>query len=68
MDEDEAERNRKLVNELFDSGSVVFRGYVDDPRNTDHAWIETTAFHFHCSDECARLLRAVQELRRKRRC
>jgi ADP-ribose pyrophosphatase len=24
---------------------------VDDPRTTDHAWIETTAFHFHCPPE-----------------
>ena len=32
------------------------RGYVDDPRNTDNAWIETTANHYHCSDALARLL------------
>jgi ADP-ribose pyrophosphatase len=37
---------------LFASGgTVVYRGYVDDPRTTDHAWIETTAFHFHCPPE-----------------
>ena len=24
---------------------------MDDPRNTDNAWTETTAFHFHCSAE-----------------
>ena len=29
----------------------IYRGYVDDPRNTDHAWTETTAFHFHCATE-----------------
>ena len=29
----------------------VYRGYVDDPRSTDHAWMETTAFHFHCPRE-----------------
>ena len=23
------------------------RGYVDDPRNTDNAWMETVAFSFH---------------------
>ena len=40
------------VNLLFDSGGVVvYQGYVDDPRTTDHAWIETTAFHFHCPPE-----------------
>ena len=36
---------------LFESGTEVYRGYVDDPRNTDNAWTETTAFHFHCSPE-----------------
>ena len=36
---------------LFASRDCVFRGYVDDPRNTDNAWTETTAFHFHCSAE-----------------
>ena len=30
---------------------LVYRGYVDDPRNTDNAWLETTAVLFHCSAE-----------------
>ncbi|XP_034230825.1 ADP-ribose pyrophosphatase, mitochondrial [Thrips palmi] len=38
----------KLVGDVFASGGeVVYRGYVDDPRNTDHAWMETVASHFH---------------------
>ncbi|KAJ1520177.1 hypothetical protein ONE63_004391 [Megalurothrips usitatus] len=38
----------KLVGDLFSSGGdVVYRGYVDDPRNTDNAWMETVASHFH---------------------
>jgi len=41
----------EMIDVLFGSGRVVYRGYVDDPRNTDNAWIETTAFHFHCSKE-----------------
>lgn len=28
---------------------VVYRGHVDDFRNTDHAWMETTAVHFHAT-------------------
>ena len=28
----------------------IYRGYVDDPRNTDNAWMETVVMHFH--DEC----------------
>eukprot|EP00966_Prymnesium_polylepis_P079093 1833070-Prymnesium_polylepis.1 len=40
----------ELTDELFSSGVTIYQGYVDDPRNTDHAWMETTAFHFHCSE------------------
>ena len=25
----------------------VYAGYVDDPRNTDNAWMETVAYNFH---------------------
>lgn len=32
-------------------GNLIYRGYVDDPRNTDHAWMETTAKHLHLSVE-----------------
>ncbi|NVN91401.1 MAG: NUDIX domain-containing protein [Desulfuromonadales bacterium] len=28
-------------------GVFVYQGYVDDPRNTDNAWMETTAKHLH---------------------
>jgi ADP-ribose pyrophosphatase len=49
-------RNRELEEELsMQSGmlesalyeKIVFQGYVDDPRNTDNAWLETTAIHSH---------------------
>ncbi len=26
----------------------VYKGYVDDSRNTDNAWIETTIITLHC--------------------
>lgn len=29
------------------AGDCVYRGYVDDPRNTDNAWMETVAQNFH---------------------
>ena len=48
---------RSQVAALFESGKEVYRGYVDDPRNTDNAWTETTAFHFHCSAELGAQLR-----------
>lgn len=25
----------------------MYKGYVDDPRNTDNAWMETVAVNFH---------------------
>lgn len=37
----------------MDQGRMIYRGYVDDPRNTDHAWMETTAKHLHLSDATA---------------
>ncbi|KAL1527371.1 hypothetical protein AB1Y20_016041 [Prymnesium parvum] len=51
---------RTLVDELFhvgsNTGDVVYRGYVDDPRNTDNAWMESTAFHFHCRPQLGAML------------
>ncbi len=37
-------------------GETVYKGYVDDPRNTDNAWIETVAMHVHVSYEQSRQL------------
>lgn len=51
-------RNRELAEELSINGGdlsnplyekIVFTGYVDDPRNTDNAWMETTVVHTHLS-------------------
>lgn len=37
-----------LVEEFFNTkGIEIFKGYIDDPRNTDNAWMESTAFNFH---------------------
>jgi hypothetical protein len=49
---------KMLLDQLFHGkeSSVVYRGYVDEPRNTDNAWFETTACHFHCSRELGALL------------
>lgn len=44
----EARALAEKVSEFFDNqGEKVYTGYVDDPRNTDNAWMETTAFLFH---------------------
>ena len=40
------EKGVDIVN-LDEGGKPVFWGYVDDARNTDDAWIETTVRHYH---------------------
>lgn len=36
----------------------IYKGYVDDPRNTDNAWMETVANNFH--DETGNFLGGVE--------
>ena len=50
------EKFDELVKVLFAKGVDVFAGYVDDPRNTDNAWMESKVMHFHCSPELGELL------------
>lgn len=38
------------LNDFFKKGEEIYQGYVDDPRNTDNAWMETTAYNFHDED------------------
>ena len=35
------------IQHLFQHGEVVYKGYVDDPMNTDNSWMETVACNFH---------------------
>eukprot|EP00045_Choanoeca_perplexa_P010070 m.100664 g.100664 ORF g.100664 m.100664 type:complete len:129 (+) comp15137_c0_seq2:545-931(+) len=43
-----AEAIKASVDRIFKSGGThIYEGYVDDPRNTDNAWMETTAVNFH---------------------
>jgi ADP-ribose pyrophosphatase len=55
----EKELLESMLDELFapSNGREIYRGYVDDPRNTDNAWMETTAMHFHCPRRLASALR-----------
>ena len=55
-DPEQRKKFEMMTDELFKKGRQVYRGYVDDPRNTDNAWMETTAFHFHCDDKMGALL------------
>ncbi|MBI4819536.1 MAG: NUDIX domain-containing protein [Deltaproteobacteria bacterium] len=44
------------VNLSMTDAKLVFRGYADDPRNTDNAWMETTVKHKHLSaDEASKM-------------
>lgn len=50
-----SEKRKKIEDEMqafFESGIAVYNGYVDDVRNTDNAWIETSAYNFHDEDGC----------------
>ena len=47
------------IDEIFskNNGKEIYRGYVDDPRNTDTRWMETTAVHFHCTSKLAKAIK-----------
>ena len=44
---EEQEQISKNLENLFANGVEIYRGYVDDYRNTDNAWMVTTVFNFH---------------------
>ncbi|XP_023284370.1 ADP-ribose pyrophosphatase, mitochondrial-like [Seriola lalandi dorsalis] len=37
------------INAKVSEGTKVFEGYVDDCRNTDNAWVQTTVLNIHLS-------------------
>ena len=45
--EDEKKEIEDKLEKLFSEGIEIYKGYVDDPRNTDNAWMETIAYNFH---------------------
>jgi len=45
-----------------DTCRPIFRGYHDDPRNTDNAWIETEVWHCHLEDEQKELRQLFEKL------
>lgn len=52
MEKDEISRNEleKSLKDFFEKGEEIYKGYVDDPRNTDNSWMETVAINFHDND------------------
>lgn len=49
---------KEKLEHFFSGGSKIYSGYVDDPRNTDNAWMETVAYNFH--DETGSVVSALQ--------
>jgi len=47
-----------VVNRLFKNVVTIYKGYVDDPRNTDNAWMETEAVNMH--DETGELTKNLK--------
>lgn len=52
LEKDDCERKtlQDSITEFFAKGDEIYKGYVDDPRNTDNAWMETVAINFHDED------------------
>ncbi|XP_060585501.1 ADP-ribose pyrophosphatase, mitochondrial-like [Ruditapes philippinarum] len=49
--DEEKQKIKRMLTDLFvNKGEVIYRGYVDDPRNTDNSWMETKAINFHDDD------------------
>ncbi|XP_075879885.1 ADP-ribose pyrophosphatase, mitochondrial isoform X2 [Nelusetta ayraudi] len=44
---EKAKIHERITNLFQSNGFMVFKGYVDDPRNTDNSWMETVAVNFH---------------------
>ena len=57
LDSEEDKQNLKDIFTNPQRQHFVYRGYVDDPRNTDNAWMETTACAFLCTPKQANLLK-----------
>lgn len=53
LPEEQLQQLRADVDRVFKDGTLVYCGYVDDHRNTDCAWMETTCVNFH--DESGRI-------------
>lgn len=50
IDDPKVEEKLDLCFNQYAEGRCVYSGYVDDPRNTDLSWMETTVFLFYIED------------------
>ncbi|XP_069134941.1 putative nudix hydrolase 6 [Argopecten irradians] len=58
MSEEEKRNIEVAIDDLFHKGVEIYKGYVDDPRNTDNSWMETVALNFH--DESGKGVSKIQ--------
>lgn len=49
--------------ELKEGAEMVYEGYVDDERNTDNAWMETSVYRRHISKEIASKMKLKSEVK-----
>lgn len=47
LTQDDNKRLHETLEDLFQHGTLVFQGYIDDPRNTDNSWMESQAVNYH---------------------
>ncbi len=55
--EEEKAKFKSDVDEMFKIGKIVYKGQVDDPRNTNNAWMETVVIAVVCPFEIASRMR-----------
>lgn len=48
---EEFKQYKRLWDEMVDNAEVIYAGLVDDVRDTDNAWNETTVLHFEISED-----------------
>ena len=41
LNTDKYPERAEIIDRVFNKGTLIYQGYVDDPRNTDNAWMET---------------------------
>ena len=47
MSDEEKKKTKELLEKFFSQEVCIYEGYVDDPRNTDNAWMVTKCFLWH---------------------
>ena len=47
----EPSTNADIFNDLGFFPTMIYSGYIDDPQNTDNAWIEAEIWNFHYDKE-----------------